>query len=178
MRLAEPIETERLRLRTLAPEHAAGPYACWARDPETIRFLEVRHRPHDAAALAEYISRKNESPDNLLLGIFLKGENRHIGNIKLGPINPIHRRALIGLVIGEKQEWGKGYAAEAIRAVAEHAFQRLGLHRVEAGCYAANRSSLRAFEKAGFGIEARLAQYWRLDDGWDDQVWLARINAE
>ena len=46
----------------------------------------------------------------------IKTTDKHIGNIKLGPINWIHRYGDISLLIGDKDYWGKGIATEAIRA--------------------------------------------------------------
>jgi len=175
MLLSVPLASQRLLLRTIAPEEARGAYARWMQDPQVIRYLEVRHQPRDEGALADFIARMNESPDNLLLGIVVKESGFHIGNIKLGPIHAIHRRAAIGIVIGEKGEWGKGYAAEAIESIARHGFAVLGLHRLEAGFYAGNRNSITAFEKAGFRPEGRLAGYWRSDDGWEDHLWMGRV---
>ncbi len=155
---------------------AYGPYAGWMGDDEVIRFLEVRFRPRDADALAAYITRMNDSADNLFLGLFLKSDGRHVGNIKLGPIHPIHKRADIGTVIGERSQWGHGLAAEAIAAVTRHAFERLGLHRVAAGCYASNVGSLSAYRKAGFSLEGTLVGHWLTDGGWEDEILLGRVN--
>jgi [ribosomal protein S5]-alanine N-acetyltransferase len=87
------------------------------------------------------------------LAIILNDEDRHIGNIKIGPINQIHRFADIGLLIGERDCWGKGYATEALRLVTNYAFKTLNLHKLTAGCYDGNKGSEKAFIKAGFVVE-------------------------
>lgn len=71
----------------------------------------------------------------------------------MGPLNSIHSYAEIGLLIGEKQCWGKGYGSEAIGLVLEYAFKNLNIHRLTAGAYANNLGSIKAFEKNGFIIE-------------------------
>ena len=91
--------------------------------------------------------------DNIFLAIVLKDNKKHIGNIKIGPINWYHRLAEIGIMIGEKDCWGKGYAAEAISLLADFAFSKLNLHKLTAGCYEQNQGSLKAFQKAGFEVE-------------------------
>jgi RimJ/RimL family protein N-acetyltransferase len=150
------IETTDLILRPLDATHAQGPYQVWMRDPAVIRFLEARFIPSDATALEAYIATMNASTDSLLLGLFPKPKpERHIGNIKLGPISKHHRSASIGIVIGAVEFWGKGLATQAIHALAEYAFSVLRLERLEAGFYAANESSQRAFRRAGFFDEGR-----------------------
>ena len=57
---------------------------------------------------------------------------------------------MLGIIIGERDCWGKGLATEAISLVTEYAFEFLNLNRVGAGCYEGNTASLKTFEKAGF----------------------------
>jgi ribosomal-protein-alanine N-acetyltransferase len=89
------------------------------------------------------------SKDNYLFGIFFGG--KHVGNIKLGSINHMYRRGDIGLIIS-KEYWGRGIATAAIRLTEDFAFNRLGLHKVFAGVYAANKASLNAFLRNGWDV--------------------------
>jgi len=110
--------------------------------------------------LLSFVEALNASADSLMLGIFLKDEGRHIGNIKLGPIQRHHRRADLGFLIGEREVWGRGYASEAIAALVDFASRQLGLERITAGCYANNIGSQKALLKAGFSKEATLPAHW------------------
>lgn len=178
MRLTRPIETRDLILRDMSTADAAGPYAAWMRDPEVLRFLEVRHRPPASNGdLARYIEAQTASETDLFLAICLRGDRRHIGNIKLGFISVMHRRGDIGVLIGERGDWGKGYASQAIAAISDYGFAELGLQKITASFHADNTGSIRSFEKAGFVEEGRRsAQYFR-DGGWRDEVLLARFAA-
>lgn len=175
MRLDRPIVTSRLTLQVLDEAAASGPYLAWMRDPDVLRFLEARHGKHDAQSLAAFIRSANNSTDALLLGIFERSTVRHIGNIKLGPIDRPNRRGEIGIMIGERICWGHGYAREAIEALTDYAFDVLRLHKLTAGYLAPNAASGRAFEAVGFIIEARYAQHFLLDDTWVDGVRIARF---
>jgi [ribosomal protein S5]-alanine N-acetyltransferase len=171
-----PIETKGLILRSLDGGHAHGPYADWMRDPEVTRFLEVRFAPPDEAALAAFIARMNDSDDNLLLGLFPGAEpQRHIGNIKLGPIDERHKAAPIGIAIGVKECWGRGFATQAVAAMSEYAFDVLGLERLEAGFYAGNEASQRAFTRAGFVEEGRRRGGRLLDGVRTDEILMGRL---
>jgi len=163
--LDTPIATRDLILRSLDAGHAHGPYPSWMRDPEVTRYLEVRFAPPDEAALAAFIAAMNGSDDNLLLGLFPRAEpHRHIGNIKLGPIDKRHNAAPIGIAIGVKDCWGRGFATQAVAAVSDYAFAKLGLNRLDAGFYSDNEASQRAFQRAGF-IEEGCRRGARLLDG-------------
>ena len=179
MLLDTPIETKDLILRSLEAGHAQGPYAAWMRDPGVTRFLEVRFAPPNEVALAAFIIRMNGSDDNLLLGLFPREEpQRHIGNIKLGPIDKRHKSASIGIAIGAKDCWGRGYASQAVAALSEHAFAVLGLERLEAGFYADNETSQRAFKRAGF-VEEGCRRGGRILDGMRmDEILMGRLREE
>lgn len=172
MKLETPIKTARLLLRTLTRDDAGDCYLSWMQDSEVTRYLESRFQHFDLDRLAQFIESLNASPDELFLGLFLADDGRHIGNIRLGPISRIHRHAVIGLLIGERDCWGKGYATEAIAAIAAQAFNEFGLEKVFAGCYASNEGSRRAFLKAGFAEEARLPDHWRCEGERVDHVQL------
>jgi RimJ/RimL family protein N-acetyltransferase len=100
-----------------------------------------------------------------------------IGTLKLSNIRQHHWSCEIGLMIGDKTEWGKGCATEAIVLACRYAFETLKLHRVSAGCYSNNPASARAFTKAGFELEGRLREERLTPDGWVDTLLLGRINS-
>jgi RimJ/RimL family protein N-acetyltransferase len=175
MQVAQALQGPRVTLRMLSAADAEGPYLGWMSDPRVLRYLEARHARHDRASLAAFIETSNASPSTLLLGITVTRDRRHIGNIKLGPIDAQHRRGDIGILIGDAAMWGRGYAAEAIAILVGYAFADLRLRKVTAGFYASHAGSIRAFEKAGFRVEARLAGHWQYAGAWDDGVVMARL---
>jgi len=160
MILSTEIETNRLVLRTLDQKDATQTYLSWLVDPEVNKYLEIRFaNTKTLKNLKTFIKTMNDSPDNLLLGIFIKKTSQHIGNIKLGPIVYEHQRSEIGFLIGEKSQWGKGYACEAIAELSEYAINDLGIVKLTAGCYESNTGSRKALIKAGYTVEAKLPSY-------------------
>lgn len=143
----------RVELHELDPGDVSDRYVAWLNDPKVNRFLESRFVTHTADSVREFVTAMAASEANVLFGIFLVDSRRHIGNIKIGPVIEQHRTADVGLLIGEQDEWGKGYASEAIAAASAHAFDAMGVQKLTAGCYDQNLGSARAFEKAGWRRE-------------------------
>jgi RimJ/RimL family protein N-acetyltransferase len=171
-----PLRTRQLRLATLSPtEHAGAPYLAWMNDPEITRQTESAGRMFDRSDLEDYIVDCNNDTAQLLLGMFDLADGAHVGNIKLGPIELRHRRADIGLIIGDKTKWGRGFAREAIAAVTEHAFGALRLSKATAGCYTSNLASARAFLAVGWHEEGRRRRHGLVDGQWEDLIQLARF---
>ena len=152
------LQSSRLLLRALEPRDINATYLSWLNDPAVNRFLETRFLPQSLESLQAYWHSHRDDPSSPWFAICLASEGRHIGNIKLGPIHWLHRRADLSIFIGDCACWGQGYASEAIAMVCDWAFGELDLHKLNAGIYAGNFGSRRAFEKCGFELEGTLRQ--------------------
>lgn len=165
-------------LETLTVSNMSDDYVRWLQDREIIRFLELRHEQQTSESVSDFVNNCFSSKNDLLMGIFLQDEKKHIGNIKLGPVVWRYLRADIGIVIGDKNYWGRGLATEAIRLLCDIAFYDLGLRRVQAGAYGENMGSVKAFEKAGFRVEGVLRDYWLAGEKPMDNVVLGKLSTE
>jgi [ribosomal protein S5]-alanine N-acetyltransferase len=168
------LRNARLELKPLDPAALDPAYVGWLNDPQINRYLETRFSVQTPDGVANFVREINASADNYLFGIFV--DQRHIGNIKLGPVDRYHRRGEIGLMIGDSAQWGRGIGCEVIQMVTEFAFTALGLHKVTAGCYDGNEGSYRAFLKAGWKDSGRYAEHVLLDGAWCDVLRFEKIN--
>ena len=125
----------------------------WMNNIDINKYLEARWVSHNCESVKAFIKEIENSDHSIIFGIFRKIDSVHIGNIKIGPINLNHKRASIGILIGDKNEWGNGYASEAIQLVTEFGFEELSLMKITAGCYESNKGSKKAFEKSGYEVE-------------------------
>jgi len=164
------IEGGQIYLREVRTSDVGENYYRWLNDPEVNRYLETRYIPRSLQNIREFVERMDGNQDEIFLAICLKGDHRHVGNIKLGPINWIHRFGDVSLLIGEKSCWGKGAGTEAIRALTAFAFDVLNLNKLRAGCYEDNTASARAFMKAGFMQEGVLKRQWQADGRFQDEL--------
>lgn len=140
---------EKIYLRILSSEDVSAAYVSWMNDYDIVKYTESRFSPQNRESIKQFVTNANNA-NNTLFGIFSNDNKTHIGNIKLGPINWIHRYADIGIIIGNKEYWGKGVATEAINLVVEYAFNQLNLHKLISGAYQYNTGSVKAFKKNGF----------------------------
>lgn len=168
-------EADRLRLQRLSPDDVTNAYVGWLNDPETVRYTEARYVRHSLESVREYVASCQARLDVHLWGIFERAGGCHVGNIKLGPVDRTHSRASIGLIIGERSRWGRGYATEAIGIVTRLAFRDLELHKLTAGVIAGNEPSLAAFRRNGFIIEGVRRKHDLVDGVWRDEVILGLL---
>jgi RimJ/RimL family protein N-acetyltransferase len=149
---------EKIILRKLnLKKDVSKKYQSWMNDFEVQKYTEQKYLKHSLINIRKFVKEKNNSKNQFLYGIFLKKNNLniHIGNIKLGPINFIHRNAEVSYFIGEKKLWGKGYATLAIKEIIKVA-KKMRLKKLKAGLYEMNIGSKKVLEKNNFKLEGKL----------------------
>jgi [ribosomal protein S5]-alanine N-acetyltransferase len=169
------LDDGKISLFVLRPEHVSETYVAWLNDEEVKHFLESRFDVHTLESTRAFVSANLAAPDAVLFGIRSLTLGAHVGNIRLGYIHPHHRTGEIGIMVGDRRAWGQGVASGAIRLVCDFAARTLALRKITAGCYALNRGSLRAFEKAGFVTEAVRKDQCLLQGESADIVLLGRM---
>jgi len=148
-------------LKRLAIDDVTERYVSWLNDPDVNAFLECRHSRHTLESTRDFVvAAGSPDSDQRLYGIYLRANTKHIGNIKLGPINSIHKHGTVGLLIGDPAEWGKGYGSRAIMLLTDYALNQLNLVSLNAGCYSENIGSYKSFLKAGWKLAGKLKSYW------------------
>ena len=165
-------------LRPLEASDVSEAYVAWLNDLEVVRFLETRYSKQDLDTVRDYVTTMLGRANEHLYGVFLRDTQRHIGNIKVGPVSEVHRLGDMSLVLGARDCWGKGYATEAIRAMSIHAFEDLGVRKLSAGMYAPNVASMRAFERVGYKQEGIRRDHYMLEGEPCDVVQLGLLRRD
>ncbi len=153
-------------------------YLRWLNDPEVTRYTETGTFPSTAEDLDNYYRSVSGSKHDVMLAVVDKKSGGHIGNVKLGPIHWVHRRATFGILIGDKEFWGKGIGLDATRLMVEYGFQRLNLHRIDLGVFAEHEAAVRCYERAGFKVEGRMREDVFLDGKYRDRLRMGLLRSE
>jgi ribosomal-protein-alanine N-acetyltransferase len=161
--MAPTIVTDRLVLRGIVPGDAADLFA-FRSDPVEQRYNDPPLRSlAESRELVERLDRERRELGAVHWGITLAGDDRVVGLLGYNEVVAAHRRASIGYDLARRL-WGRGLASEAMRAVLEHGFNVLGLHRVQAHTEAANIASIRLLHRLGFWREGTFHDHV-LEDG-------------
>jgi len=80
-------------------------------------------------------------------------DNRKIGMVDLSGVNWTAGDAWVGIGIGERELWGKGYGTDAMRVVLRYAFEELNLNRVTLNVFSVNQRAIASYLKVGFRHE-------------------------
>jgi len=149
-------EGELVRLGALRSDAEAETIVRWSRDSEFLRLVdEDPARPWSVKSIREEFEEAPR-PDRCEFLIRALADDRPIGFVNLARINGAHRDAWVGIGIGDRACWGRGYGTDAMCVILRYAFTELNLHRVTLGVFDYNPRAIRSYEKAGFKLEGRL----------------------
>jgi RimJ/RimL family protein N-acetyltransferase len=109
---------------------------------EACTLLPLEKMRADAAGIA-----RSQDP---VFTIVEKASDRAVGRCLLMGVDPVDRRAMCGIFIGEKEVWGKGYGTEALALLLDYGFNLLNLNSIELGVFAFNQRAIASYRRLGF----------------------------
>jgi len=156
-------------LREASREHLVAWEQGWAPDDMSRASFRRRRR-----AYAQVMKHKTSLP----LLIFRREDDRMAGgitltNIRYGAANTGTLGYWTGVHFARQ-----GLATAAVTAILAHAFERIGLNRVEAACQPGNLASLRVLDKCGFQREGFARDYLKINGQWRDHAIFALTVAD
>lgn len=146
------LNSARLSLSPLNLTHCTNEYVAWMNNPEVFRYLETGGN-YKIEDLRKYLESVEANNSMLFWAIHLKESGKHIGNIKIDPLNKRHGLGEYGIMMGDSDEWGKGYAKEASEIVMDYCFRDLRLRKITLGVVEDNHAAVNLYKKLGFSTE-------------------------
>ena len=168
------LETERLTLEPISVKFCSEEYVNWLNDIEIYKYLD-NGGDYTYKSLSDYLNKYAENPV-LFWGIIVKETNTHIGNIKIDPINKRNQIGEYGILMGDKNKWGQGYAKEATKAVIDYCFKVLELRKITLGVIKDNITAVKLYQKLGFETEGIYRMHGIYGGKYCDAIRMALFN--
>jgi len=150
---------ERVRLRAIERDDLPR-FVAWLNDPEVRRGLLVAiplSLPQEEQWFSHILQKPMEEQP-LVIEVNTPEGWTAVGNVGMDTIDWKERSAEVGIFIGEKSLWNRGYGSEAMQLMLRHGFNTLNLNRIFLRVYATNLRAVKSYEKAGYVHEGRLRQ--------------------
>jgi RimJ/RimL family protein N-acetyltransferase len=150
-------EGERVRIREKQIEDAERDYA-WRSDPELASYDAARPISISYRSFLAALADELEYPtiQRRTFAIEDRETGAHIGNVMYYGYDPRRHEAELGITIGDREFWSRGYGAETVALVRDHLFGELGLQRVYLHTLVWNYRAQAAFARAGFNEVRRV----------------------
>ena len=166
---------EKTRLRAIEREDIPT-FVRWFNDPEVRRYLEM-YLPMSKAEEEQWFERYLKDDSSRFFGIETC-DGVLIGNVGLHSIDWKNRSAVLGVVIAEKEYWGKGYGSDAITTLLRFVFGEMNLHRIHLSTFEFNERAISCYEKCGFRREGRAREALFREGRYHDAIHMAILSEE
>jgi RimJ/RimL family protein N-acetyltransferase len=145
-------------------------FASWFADLELTTYLGAVGMAFTAEHERDWIERTLREAEGKTFAIIVRETQQPIGSVSLMEINHRHGVATLGIAIGDKAAWGRGYGSEAVRLICDYGFTFLNLYHIRLWHFAFNERGHRAYLKAGFREAGRLRGTFALNGRRYDEI--------
>ena len=144
------IFSEKYYLSSLVKTADLSNYLSWMTNPLENQFILSAKANYSINELCTFIDVCNMDENTILLGIYDKANNNHIGNIKYDNINKFDKKAYLGILIGQQEYRGIGVGREIIAISMRWLHEQLGIESIFLGVDKRNIRALKLYKKLGF----------------------------
>jgi RimJ/RimL family protein N-acetyltransferase len=155
---ADLLRGKLVRLCAMDSESISKFFVGWTHDSEYWRLMAATPPyPWSQEGVKKFIEKElqKDDPRNIFFVIRALEDDRVIGEIGFDSISYTQGDTFVGIGIGERDYWGKGYGTDAINVILRYAFTELNLQRVSLTVFEYNARAIRSYEKCGFRVEGR-----------------------
>lgn len=170
------ITGQRITLRAITRNDLPR-YVSWLNDPEVTQHLSI-FLPMSLEDETDWYEQQRRDPTTLNFAIVTNANGQHIGSVGLVRLDYRQQQAELGIFIGNKTCWGKGYGTEAIRLLLDYAFSRLNLHRIYLRVDAGHTAAIKCYQTCGFKQEGRLRDAVYHHGYFEDQLIMSILRPE
>jgi len=172
---------ELVRFTMEEPETRSKAEARWQRDSELHRLADSGPAQlNSEKTIKEWFEKQTEEgfkPERYGFSVRTLAEDKYIGFLGIW-VDLIHSEAWVGLGIGERDFWSKGYGTDMMKLCMQYVFRELGLQRLSLGLHEYNPRALRSYEKCGFRLEGRTRQDLLREGRRYDSLWMGILREE
>ncbi len=101
---------------------------------------------------------------------------KYIGGCGIQTVNWLARVATVGIMIGDKEYWGKGYGTDAMKVLMKFIFQNMNIHKIRLSTFSFNLRAKKCYEKCGFEVEGILKDEIFKDGRYYDEIIMSAFN--
>lgn len=169
-----------VRLASESPETMSKSFVKWDRDSEAHRLVtSAPGQLWSEKKLKELAEKSNEMSENgFRFSIRTLDEDKLIGVTSLWVEPWAHSDAWLGIYIGERDHWGRGFGTDAMRLIVQYGFCELNLRRITLGLHSYNERALKSYLKVGFQLEGRIRAEGLRDGARYDGLYMGLLREE
>jgi len=170
------LKSDDIYLRALSIDDVNQEYLSWLNNNDVTSGLVSGTFPSTMQELHNYVASKIADKNTVIFAICDINSNKHIGNIKIDNFDWISRTCELGILIGNKDFWGKGIGYASCELVCNYAFSALNIRKILLAVYSSNIAAIKVYEKLNFQLEGTLRNQVYLNGSFVDKHYMALFN--
>lgn len=151
------IKGEKIYLKPISVNHAKT-FIKWFDDPEVIKYTIIK--PMTLAEEIKWIKERKENKKDEIWCIFIKTTGELIGNVGAHNLDNPNKYFNVGIVIGKKKYWGKGYGTDAFKTLIKYLFEKKRARKLILDVRRENKAAIQVYKKCGFKIVKKFNKFW------------------
>jgi RimJ/RimL family protein N-acetyltransferase len=154
-----------VKLRELTLDDAEDRYQ-WCLDKEVTKHLNMpeKYPPFSREETRKWITMCINKTNGYEQKAIITEDGTHIGWIDLKNIDKLNKHAELGIAIGDKAYWGKGYGQAAMKEMLKWGFNDLGLNKMWLRVEVDNEKAIKSYLRMGY-VEEGILRQDRLKEG-------------
>jgi RimJ/RimL family protein N-acetyltransferase len=128
-------------------ENDAEKFTEWLNDLEVAYNINFHNRSINVEKEKEILNKLSKEHNYSIIDI---NTNGLLGNCGYNYLDHLNQTGEIGIIIGNKDYWNKGYGTEAIILLLDYGFKALNLHNISLWTNSFNKRAIKCYEKVGF----------------------------
>ncbi len=101
--------------------------------------------------------------------------NKYIGGCGINSVDWLTRVAVVGIMIGDKDYWGKGYGTDAMKVLIDFIFNDMNINKIRLSVFSFNERAIKSYEKCGFEVEGVLKNEIFKDGKYYDEIIMSKF---
>ncbi len=170
-----------VRLAARDPETDAGSFARWSTDSEYLRLFDADPAyPQPVGAHRKQLEQLAKQTDQFTFLIYplAPADARPIGLVELDGIAWTHGEGWLGIGLGDRAYWDRGYGTDATRLILGFGFTELNLHRISLTVFDYNARAIQVYRRLGFVEEGRAREFLQRDGRRWDMIFMGLLRSE
>jgi len=165
------LQGNEIYLRELRESDLQGNWYSWFNDSDVTTYQNKNIFPNTKEKQKAYYDYLDSSKSDVVFAVVDQNSKNHIGNVGLHHIDWVHRSAELGIVLGEREFWGRGYGKQVWALITKYGFETLNLHRIYAVVMCGNEASQKCAEASGFKQEGIISEMFYKNGTYLDVIY-------
>lgn len=150
------IEGLKVVLEPFSIKFVNNDYLAWMKDSETAKFIKKAKQNISLNDLHLFANKMINSNFDYFFAILFKKNSKHIGNVRLGPVDFRGMKSNFGILVGDKNFHGIGIGTEVLNLIKKFSFKYLKLKKIVFPVVKENIPAMGLYKKNGFTLKKNL----------------------